>query len=107
MGPPSLMQPHIFNYDDNFKIGRLVALGVGAPLHPYFKAILEWYDIALIQLSQNSYKLGIAMYILYHDERLTPPFMEEFSFFFSIIKSAKGYFFLVVQHKHNNLGFFE
>ena len=71
--PPSMMHPHIFNYGDNFRIPRtvlipkMVALGVATPLHPYFKAIIEWFGLAPIQLSPNRYKLAIALCILYHD----------------------------------------
>ncbi|KAK1403105.1 hypothetical protein POM88_002710 [Heracleum sosnowskyi] len=110
--PPSLMRPHIFKWPEPFKTPRMVtspklmALGVGAPLHPYLKSILQWYDIAPIQLSPNYYKLALALFILYNDEGIsTPPTMEEFSYFFAIRKSSKGYFFLTPQHKHNRIGF--
>ena len=106
-----MMRSHVFNYGGDFKIPRmvlspkLVSLGVGAPLHPYFRAIIEWFDVAPIQLSPNSYKLAVALFILYHEAGFGAPSMEELSYFFSIRKTSKGYFFLVVNKKHNKKGF--
>lgn len=108
MGAPSFS--HVASYDNDFKIPMMVLTPrlpwVWVPPY-FFKEILEWYDVVPIQLSPNSYKLAITLYILYHDEGLIPPSLEEFSYFFEIKKSVKGYFFLVVQHKHNSLGFSE
>lgn len=65
------MRLHLFNYDLEFRIPRvvlspkLVALGVSAPLHPFFKDICEWFDIAPIQLSPNNYKMAIALCMMY------------------------------------------
>lgn len=50
-------------------------------------------------MSPNSYKLVAALYILYHDKGFNPPTMPEISYFFSLRKSDKFYFFLVV-HKN-------
>ena len=58
--PLRTMRPHIFNIG-NQRIPRmvltakLISLGVGAPLHPFIKRILKWYDVAPVQLSPNSY----------------------------------------------------
>ena len=58
--PHPWMRPHIFDYNPRLRIPRmvltpkLVKLGIGPPLHPYFKSIIEWFDIASIQLSPNS-----------------------------------------------------
>lgn len=65
------MRPYIFNYDPEFRIPRvilspkLVGLGVSAPLHPYFRDMCEWFDIVTIQLSPNSYKMAIALHMMY------------------------------------------
>lgn len=46
--PPSMIRPNIFNYGRKFQIPRkvlttkLVALGIGELLHPYFKEIIEY-----------------------------------------------------------------
>ena len=110
--PLSKMRPHIFN-NKNLKIPRMVltpkllSLGVGAPLHPYIKKILKWFDIAPIQLSPNSYKLAWALFIMFHDLDLGAPSMKEFSFFFSLRKSSPGYYYLVANKQHNKKGFSE
>ena len=110
--PRSSMRPHIFNIG-NFTTPRivltplLVKLGVGAPLHPFFRAISEWFDIAPIQLSPNSYRLAIAIYIMYINEGFSAPSMEELSHFLSLRKVAKeaGYFYFAMCKSYNNKGF--
>lgn len=103
--PLSFMRCHIFNYGKNFKIPmmvlspKLVALGIGAPLHPYFKSIIKWYDIAPLQLSPNSWKLVITLHMFYTSLGYDAPSMPEISYFFSLRKSGKGYFFLVIHIK--------
>lgn len=113
--PPHMMIPHIFNYEGNFRTPKmvltpkLVALGVGTPhyMHPYFKNIIKWYNVAPIQLSPNNYKLAIAVLILYRDKGHGFPTMEEFNYFFSLKKCSEGYFFLVMNKKYNKKGFLE
>ena len=98
--PREAMRPHIFNIR-NFTTPRivltplLIKLGVGAPLHPFFRAISEWFDIAPVHLSPNSYRLAIAIYIMYINEGYAPPTMEELNHFLSLRKVAKeaGYFY--------------
>ena len=110
--PLEEMRAHRFDIG-NYRIPRLVltprhvSLGVGAPLHEYFEAICEWFDVAPIQLSPNSYKLAAGLYILYKDEGYGAPSMEELSYFFRLTRSSLGYFFLVVRKQHNNKGFSE
>ena len=110
--PRPAMRPHIFNIGD-FTTPRialtphLVKLGVGAPLHPYFRAISEWFDIAPIQLSPNSYRLVITLYIMYVNKGFPPPSMEDLSHFLSLRKVAReaGYFYFAVCKSYNNMGF--
>lgn len=105
--PLEFMRPHIFNYGKNFKIPRMVtnpkfiSQGVGAPLHPYLKDVIEMYDVAPIQLSPNSYKLVLALFVLYSDFEFPAPTMKEVSHFFSLRKSDNGYNYLVIDKQHN------
>ena len=107
------MRPHVFDYNPRLRIPRmvltpkLVKLGIGPPLHPYFKSIIEWYDIAPIQLSPNSWKLAIALYMLYRDHNNRAPTMEDLSFFFRLGASSYGYYYLVVWKTHNFTGWSE
>lgn len=111
--PFSFMKCHIFNYGKHFRVprmvtsARLVELGLGAPLVPYYREIIEWFDIAPIQLSPNSYKLAIALHMLYSSLGFKAPTVPELSYFFGLRKSQKGYFYLVVQPKLNKRGFSE
>ena len=84
-----------------------VKLGIGPPLHPYFRSIIEWFDIAPIQLSPNGWKLAIALYMLYQDHNNRAPTMEELSYFFRLGASSLGYYYLVVWKTHNSTGWSE
>ena len=67
------IKPHRFDIG-NHRIPRImltpkhVCLGVGAPMHSYYEDICNWYDLAPIQLSPNSYRLAAGLYILYRNE---------------------------------------
>lgn len=87
---------------------KLVALGMCAPLPFYYHNLLEWFDLAPLQLSPNSYKLTAALYILYHDLGFDPPPpMPELSYFFSLRASDIGYYYLVIWKLHFGKGFSE
>ena len=111
--PHPWMRPHIFDYNPRLRIPRmvltpkLVKLGIGPPLHPYFRSIIEWFDIAPIQLSPNSWKLAIALYMLYRDHNQRAPTMEDLSYFFRLGASSLSYFYLVVRRSHNSTGWSE
>ena len=111
--PHPWMRPHVFDYNPRLRIPRmvltpkLVKLGIGPPLHPYFRSIIEWYDIAPIQLSPNSWKLAIALYMLYRDHNNRAPTMEDLSFFFRLGASSCGYYYLVIWKTHNSTGWSE
>lgn len=83
--PHHRMRCHIFNHGTPFRVPRIVtfpkivALDVGASLHPYYRAFLEWFDLAPLQLSLNSYKLAAALLILYIELGFDPPSMSELS----------------------------
>ena len=111
--PHPWMRPHIFDYNPRLRIPRmvltpkLVRLGIGPPLHPYFRSIIEWFDIAPIQLSPNGWKLAIALYMLYRDHNNRAPTMEDLSYFFRLGASSLGYYYLVVWKTHNSTGWSE
>ena len=94
--PHPWMRPHIFDYNPRLRIPRmvltpkLIRLGIGPPLHPYFRSIIEWFDIAPIQLSPNGWKLAIALYMLYQDHNNRAPTMEDLSYFFRLGASSLG-----------------
>lgn len=59
------------------------------------------YDVAPIQLAPNSYKLVLALFILYHDLEFPAPTMNDVSHFCSLRKSDHGYYYLLVDKQHN------
>lgn len=107
------MRSHVFNYGEEFRVSRivlkpkLVALGMGASLHPFFRDIWDWYKIAPVQLSSNGYKMAIALYMMYISCGFEPPSMHEFNHFFIICQSSLGYFYLIVWRSRNKKGFSE
>lgn len=75
---------------------KRIALRLGAPLHLYYRSLLEFFDIAPMQLSPNSYRLAAALLILYTYLGFDPPTMIELSYFFNLGASNIGYYYLVV-----------
>ena len=53
--------------------------GVHLPLHPYIKSIVDYYGIVPYQLTPNTYKYIVGLYILYHKLSLGSPTPEEFA----------------------------
>nr|XP_017252682.1 PREDICTED: uncharacterized protein LOC108223109 [Daucus carota subsp. sativus] len=106
------MRPHRFD-KENIRIPRMVTtlrhvpLGVTAPLPSYYVDLCDWFKVAPIQLSPNSYMLAAGLYILFDKVGLGAPSMRVVSYFFRLAQSQPGYFYLVVQHEHNRKGFSE
>lgn len=59
---------------------RLIELGFGCLLHPFFHEVCEFYNVAHIQLFPNSYRLAIDVYIMYVNLSYEPPTMDELNF---------------------------
>lgn len=82
---------------------QLVELGLGSPMHPFLQQLIDFYKIAPIQLSPNSYRLAIRIYMMYLNKGYPPPTIEEISFFVDIRKSGKdlGFFYFALWPQHN------
>ena len=110
--PKEGMRPHRFDRE-NIRIPRMVTtlrhvpLRVTAPLPQYYVDLCDWFKVAPIQLSPNSYMLAARLYILFDKVGLGAPSMRELSHFFRLTQSQPGYFYLVVQHEHNKKGLSE
>lgn len=111
--PHTRMCCHIFNLGPPFRVPRmvtspkLIALALGTPLHSYYRALLEWFDIAPMQLSPNIYKLSVTLIVLYTDLGFDPPFTTELSYLFSLYASNIGYYYVVVWKPLFGKGFSE
>ncbi|KAK1352367.1 hypothetical protein POM88_053306 [Heracleum sosnowskyi] len=103
------MRPHRFDID-NITVPRAVVtdrhipLGVGAPLHPWLRQIVDWYQIAPIQLSPNSYRMALGLFITHKELKYPDPTMLELSWFFSLQSNIPGYYFLVPWRDHMGKG---
>ena len=86
---------------------KLVELGFGSPIHPFLLEITNFYNIAPIQLSPNSYRMIIGLYIMYRKKGFPPPTMTEISHFVGIRRSGNdlGFFYVALYPSHNRKGF--
>lgn len=86
---------------------RLADLGFGCPLHPFLHEMCEFYNIASIQLSPNSYRLAIGVYMMYVNLGYEPPTMDELSHFVSLRKSRGdlGFYYFNFWTAHGKMGF--
>lgn len=46
---------------------KLVELGIGWPMHPFLHELIDYHQIAPIQLSPNSYRAAIGLYMIYRN----------------------------------------
>lgn len=71
-------------------------LGFSLPLHPFFTDVLNFYDIAPMQLSPNSFRVAACMYILYDQTFSVPLTARELGYFYQLkdVGRKVGIFYL-------------
>lgn len=86
---------------------KLVELGFGLPMHPFPHQVLEFYDIAHVQLSPNRYRMVIDLYIMYRKKGFPSPSMKEISHFVGLRRSGNdlGFYYLALYPSHSRKGF--
>ena len=111
MKPTPEMRIHRFNIEGLYPprmviTNRLVELGFGNPMHPFLIEIFEYHRIAPIQLSPNSYRLAIGLYMMYINKGYEPPTMEELSYFVSLRQSGgdTGFYYYTIFTSHGKTG---
>lgn len=62
----------------------IMQCGVYLPLLPYFKRIIEYYDVSPFQLVPNVYHLMVALYLIFCRLGLREPQPKDFAWFFQI-----------------------
>lgn len=77
-------------------------LGLSLPLHPFIQDILDFYNIAPLQLNPNSYRMAICMYILYDLVFEAPLSARELGYFYQLKETGKttGFFYLTIWNIH-------
>ena len=53
--------------------------GVQFPLHPYFRSILNYYNLTVFQVVPNGWAHMIGLFVLFVESKMDPPTLEEFS----------------------------
>lgn len=67
--------------------------GVHLPLHPYIKSIVDYYGVVPYQLTPNTYRYMVGLYILYHKLSLGNPTPEEFAWFYQVKSNPSDFGF--------------
>ena len=65
-------------------------VGVSLPLHPFLTELLNFYQLAPLQLTPNSYRMAIGTYILYANEFSTTLTVPEFHYFYQLKETGKS-----------------
>ena len=111
MKPTAEMRIHRFNIEGlhiprMVVTNRLLELGFGNPMHPFLIEIFEYHKIAPIQLSPNSYRLAIGLYMMYINKGYEPPTMEELGYFVSLEAEWRGhrFFYYTIFSTHGKTG---
>ena len=63
--------------------------GVRFPLHPYFRRILNHYNLTVFQVTPNEWAQMIGLFILFVEQKMDPLTLEEFSWLYTL-KSCQG-----------------
>lgn len=81
---------------------KLVELEFGSPMHDFLHQIINYYNIAPIQLCPNSYRAAIGLYMMYRNKGYEAPTMIEINHFLSLRHSGNdlGFFYLSFWSKH-------
>lgn len=77
-------------------------LGLSLPLHPFIVDILNTYKLAPLQLTPNSYRMAICMYILYDSLFQVKLTARELGFFYQLKETGKtsGFYYLTTWNIH-------
>ncbi|PON52242.1 hypothetical protein PanWU01x14_210840 [Parasponia andersonii] len=67
--------------------------GVHLPLHPYIKSIIDYYGVVPFQLTPNTYRYMVGLYILYYKLGLETPSPEEFAWFYQVKSNPSDFGF--------------
>lgn len=73
------------------------------PLHPFIQDILEFYDIAPLQLTINSYRMAMCVYVLYNRDFNKQLSAFELGYFYQLKQTGKspGIFYLAAWGVHD------
>ncbi|PON71699.1 hypothetical protein PanWU01x14_071540 [Parasponia andersonii] len=67
--------------------------GVHLPLHPYIQSVIDYYGVVPFQLTPNTYRYIVGLYILYHKLGLETPSPEEFAWFYQVKSNPSDFGF--------------
>lgn len=65
-------------------------VGVYVPLHPFLRDVLDFYELAPLQLTPNLYRPAISTYILYASKFTEPLTTKELGFFFKLKDTGRS-----------------
>jgi hypothetical protein len=81
-----------------------IRAGVTLPLHPYFWAVVDYFDICLFQITPNGYRVLSTLYILYHFKRWGVPSPHEINYLFDLKSNPNQnntrFFYFAHQESH-------
>ena len=63
--------------------------GVRFPLHQCFRDIFSFYGLTVFQVMPNGWAHMIGLFVLFTEQKMDPPTLEEFSWFYTL-ESSKG-----------------
>ena len=91
------------NYPNAVLSSQFFRLGLSLPLHPFILEVLDFYEVALMQLTPNSYRMAICLYILYdihHGVRMSAV---ELGWLFQLKLTGRtsGFFYLTAWNTHH------
>ena len=94
------------NYPNAVLSSQFFRLGLSLPLHPFILEIMDFYEVSPMQLTHNSYRMAVCLYILYdihHGVRMSAL---ELGWFFQLKLTGRtpGFFYLTSWNTHHKKG---
>ena len=94
------------NYPNAVLSSQFFRLGISLPLHPFILEILDFYEVSLMQLTPNSYRMAVCLYILYDIHQGVRMSALELGWFFQLKLTGRtpGFFYLTAWNTHHRKG---
>lgn len=82
-----------------------IKAGETLPLHLYFRAVVDYFDICPFQITPNGYRVLSALYILYYFKRWGVPSPHEINYLFDLKSNPNqnntSFFYFAHQESHH------
>ncbi|PON63506.1 hypothetical protein PanWU01x14_131700 [Parasponia andersonii] len=89
--PTEFNWPHTSPHGTTSFLDAVLRCGIHLPLHLYIKLVVNYYGVVPFQLTPNTYRYIVGLYILYHGLGLGSLIPEEFAWFYQVKSNSSDF----------------